>query len=157
MTAMSYKSKLVAYATSGEHYKVRVDSLSARKLIAWVDLLCPYWNEDDIRAMPDPDPNDPFFANSAYPPRTPGVRPFADSPYPPRMKNAPVVDRAFRQDEFPTQAHRLLGTGAKHHAARRSVGRATCPFQGAIHFAPPARSLRINDMARRYRRYQTKS
>jgi hypothetical protein len=121
MTAMSYNSTLVAYAISGEHYKVRVDSLSARKLIAWVDLLCPYWNEDDIRATPDPDPSDPFFANSTYPPRTPGVRPFADSPYPPRMKNAPVVHRAYRQDEYPTQAHRLSGAEAEHHAARRRV------------------------------------
>ncbi len=107
MTAMSYKSKLVDYAISGDHHKVQVDPLSARKLIAWIDLLCPYWNEDDIRSMPDPNPNDPYFANSDYPPRTPGTRPFADSPYPPRMQNAPVVHRAYRQDEFPTQAHRL--------------------------------------------------
>ena len=48
---MSYKSKLVANATSGEHHDVQVDSLSARKLIAWVDLLCLYWNEDDIRPV----------------------------------------------------------------------------------------------------------
>jgi len=107
MTAMSYKSKLVENATSGKHHEVEVDTLSARKLIAWVDLLCPYWNEDDIRSIPDPDASDPFFANSSYPPRTPGVRPFADSPYPPRMQNAPVVNRAFCQDEFPTQADRL--------------------------------------------------
>lgn len=111
MTAMSFRSKLVANATSGEHNEVRVDPLSARKLIAWVDLLCPYWNEDDIRSTPDPDPNDPFFAESAYPPRSPGVRPFADSPYPPRMQNAPIVNRAFCQDEFPTQADRLRGGG----------------------------------------------
>ncbi len=98
LTAMASQSKLIDYATSGKHYKVKVDSLSARKLTAWVDLLCPYWNEDDIRAIPDPDPNDPYFANSKYPPRTPGVKPFADSPYPPRMKTAPIIDRAFRQD-----------------------------------------------------------
>ena len=107
MTAMSYRSKLVANATSGEHNKVRVDPVSARKLIAWVDLLCPYWNEDDIRSMPDPDPTESFFADSKYPPRTPGIRPFADSPYPPRMKNAPIVNRAFCQDSYPTQADRL--------------------------------------------------
>ncbi len=107
MTAMSYKSKLVANATSGKHNDVQVDATSARKLIAWVDLLCPYWNEDDIRATPDPDPADPYFANSAYPPRTPGVKPFADSPYPPRMKNAPIVKRAYRQDSYLTQQDRL--------------------------------------------------
>ena len=121
MTAMSYKSKLVDYATSGEHYQVQVDALSARKLIAWVDLLCPYWNEDDIRSMPDPNPNDPYFANSDYPPRTPGTRPFADSPYPPRMKNAPVVNRAFCQDEFPTQAHRLAQAKTAHYSAPNAV------------------------------------
>jgi len=107
MTAMSYNSKLVANATSGKHHDVKVDPVSARKLIAWVDLLCPYWNEDDIRSTPDPDPSDPYFANSGYPPRTPGIKPFADSPYPPRMKNAPIVHRAYCQDEFPTQADRL--------------------------------------------------
>jgi hypothetical protein len=107
MTAMSYRSKLVANATSGQHNKVQVDPVSARKLIAWVDLLCPYWNEDDIRSTPDPDASDPYFADSAYPPRTPSIRPFADSPYPPRMKNAPIVNRAFSQDAYPTQADRL--------------------------------------------------
>ncbi len=107
MTAMSYRSKLVAHATSGKHHEVRVDPVSARKLIAWVDLLCPFWNEDDIRSIPDPDPADPFFADSKYPPRTPRVRPFADSPYPPRMMNAPIVHRAYCQDDFPTQADRL--------------------------------------------------
>jgi len=107
MTAMSYNSKLVEHATGGKHHEVEIDPLSARKLIAWVDLLCPYWNEDDIRSIPDPDPSHSFFADSRYPPRTPGVRPFADSPYPPRMQNAPIVNRAFCQDEFPTQANRL--------------------------------------------------
>ena len=107
MSAMSYKSKLVEHAIGGKHHDVQVDALSARKLIAWVDLLCPYWNEDDIRSTPDPDPADPYFATSAYPPRTPGVKPFADSPYPPRMQNAPIINRAHRQDAFPTQADRL--------------------------------------------------
>jgi len=106
-TSMSYRSQLVDHAIGGRHHKVQVDTLSARKLIAWIDLLCPYWNEDDIRSTPDPDPADPFFADSLYPPRTPGVRPFADSPYPPRMKNAPIVNRAYCQDEFPSQADRL--------------------------------------------------
>jgi hypothetical protein len=117
MTAMSYRSQLVENATSGNHHEVQVDPVSARKLIAWVDLLCPYWNEDDIRAIPDPDPSDPFFADSPYPPRTPGVRPFADSPYPPRMQNAPIVNRAFCQDEFPSQADRLAAQAGTPRAA----------------------------------------
>jgi hypothetical protein len=112
LTAMSFNSQLVKNATSGQHNDVVVDPVSARKLIAWVDLLCPYWNEDDIRSMPDPDPSNPFFADSAYPPRTPGVSVFADSPYPPRMQNAPVVRREYCQDEFPTQADRIEVTAA---------------------------------------------
>ena len=107
MTALSYTSRLIDLASSGSHYDVRVDELSRRKLIAWVDILCPYLGEAEIRGMEDPRPEDPFYKNSPYPPRTPGVRPFAESPYPPRMKNAPIVNRAYSQDEFPTQAHRL--------------------------------------------------
>jgi hypothetical protein len=113
MTTLSRKSRLVDLATTGEHYGVRVDDLSRLKLIAWIDLLCPYLGEPEIRALPDPDPNDPLFRDSPYPPRTPGVQPFADSPYPPRMANAPVVDRAYCQDDYPTQADRLQAhTGA---------------------------------------------
>jgi hypothetical protein len=113
MTTLSRKSRLVDLATTGEHYGVRVDDLSRLKLIAWIDLLCPYLGEPEIRALPDPDPNDPLFRDSPYPPRTPGVQPFADSPYPPRMGNAPVVNRAYCQDDYPTQADRLQAhTGA---------------------------------------------
>jgi len=107
LTTLSYTSRLVDMAASGKHYDVKVDELSLRKLIVWIDILCPYLSETEIRAMPDPDPNDPFFRNSPYPPRTPGIKPFADSPYPPRMKNFPVVKRAYCQDEYPTQADRL--------------------------------------------------
>ena len=106
MTTLSYRSELVDRAMR----LGSMDSLSLRKLIAWVDLLCPYLGEAEIRSIPDPDPSDPYFANSPYPPRTPGIRPFADSPYPPRMANAPTVNRAYCQDEFPTQAHRLRTT-----------------------------------------------
>jgi hypothetical protein len=109
MTTLSRKSRLVELAGSGEHYRVRVDDLSRLKLITWIDLLCPYLGEDEIRALPDPDPQDPLFRDSPYPPRTPGVQPFADSPYPPRMRNAPAVNRAYCQDDFPTQADRLRG------------------------------------------------
>jgi hypothetical protein len=107
MTTLSRQSRLIELASSGEHYGVRVDEVSRLKLITWVDLLCPFLGEAEIRALPDPDPNDPVFRDSAYPPRTAGVRPFADSPYPPRMRTAPIVERAYRQDEFPTQADRL--------------------------------------------------
>jgi len=107
MTKLSYTSKLIHIAMSGKHNGVKLDPLSLRKLIVWVDILCPYLGEQEIRSLPDPDPNHPLFAKSGYPPRTPGIRPFIDSPYPPRLENAPVVNRAYCQDDFPTQAHRL--------------------------------------------------
>jgi len=109
MTTLSYRSKLIDIAMSGKHNNVRVDDVSLQKLIVWVDTLCPYLGEKEIREMPDPDPTIPFYANSDYPPRTPGIRPFADSPYPPRMRTAPIVNRAYCQDDFPTQADRLRG------------------------------------------------
>jgi len=108
MTTLSYKSKLVANATSGKHNKVRVDSLSALKLTVWVDLLCPYRGEQELRAMADPDPKDPLFARSNYPPSDVTVTDvYAQSPYRPRMATAPIVNRAYRQDEFPSTESRL--------------------------------------------------
>jgi hypothetical protein len=108
MTTLSYKSKLVANATSGKHNKVKVDSLSALKLIVWVDLLCPYRGENELRAMADPDPKNPMFAKSNYPPSDVTVTDvYAQSPYRPRMATAPLVNRAYRQDEFPSTESRL--------------------------------------------------
>jgi hypothetical protein len=77
---------------SGEHYDVEVDALSLQKLIAWVDLLCPYRDESEIRAMPDPDP-EPFAAENW--------------PILPLMKSAPVVNREYCQDEYASQTDRL--------------------------------------------------
>ncbi len=54
MTQLSYNSRLIDLASSGEHYGVRVDSVSLRKLIAWVDTMCPYLGDDEIRQIPDP-------------------------------------------------------------------------------------------------------
>ena len=108
MTALSYKSKLVANAMSGKHNKVKVDSLSALKLIVWVDLLCPYRGEQELRAMADPDPKDPMFSRSNYPPSDVTITDvYAQSPYRPRMATAPIVNRAYRQDEFPSTESRL--------------------------------------------------
>ena len=112
MTAMSYKSKLVEIAASEKHGKVtktKVDQLSLLKLILWVDLLCPYRGERELRAMADPDPAHPLFRRSNYPPSDVTVTDvFAQSPYRPRMRTAPIVNRAYRQDEFPTTESRLL-------------------------------------------------
>ncbi len=54
MTALSYKSKLIEIASGGEHNDVKVDPVSLRKLIAWVDTMCPYRGDEEVRAIPDP-------------------------------------------------------------------------------------------------------
>lgn len=108
MKAMSYKSKLVEYASSGKHNNVKVDELSLEKLILWVDTLCIYRGEQELRAMEDPDPENPVFKRSNYPPSDATVKDvYAESPYRPRMRTAPLVNRAYRQDEFPTVESRL--------------------------------------------------
>ena len=108
MTAMSYKSKLVDIAGSGKHNKVKVDELSRLKLILWVDTLCAYRGERELRAMDDPDPSHPLFRRSSYPPSDPTITDvYAQSPYRPRMRTGPTVNRAYRQDEFPSAESRL--------------------------------------------------
>ncbi len=54
MTQLSYKSELVEIASSGEHYGVKVDEVSRRKLIAWIDAMCPYRGDEEVRQIPDP-------------------------------------------------------------------------------------------------------
>ncbi len=55
MTALSYKSRLIEIASSGDHHGVIVDPVSLRRLIAWVDAMCPYRGEEEVREIPDPD------------------------------------------------------------------------------------------------------
>lgn len=55
MTNLSYNSELIDIASSGDHYDVRVDSTSLRRLILWVDCMCPYRGEQEVRSIPDPD------------------------------------------------------------------------------------------------------
>jgi hypothetical protein len=55
MTKLSYKSRLVDMASNGKHYKVKVDELSRRKLIAWVDAMCPYRGDEEVRQIDDPE------------------------------------------------------------------------------------------------------
>jgi len=90
MTAMSYKSRLIDIATSGKHHDVRVSQEEADRLIAWVDALCPYFGMEELLAQPDPDPK----ANAEF-------------SYTARMRTAPMVHRAFLQDDFETQDDRL--------------------------------------------------
>ncbi len=54
MTKLSFGSRLITLCSSGEHYDVQIDPLSRRRLIAWVDSMCPFRGREEICAMPDP-------------------------------------------------------------------------------------------------------
>jgi hypothetical protein len=55
MTALSYKSRLIELVSSGKHHDVRVDPVSRLRLILWVDTMCPYRGDEEIREIPDPE------------------------------------------------------------------------------------------------------
>ncbi len=76
MQHLSYTSELIDIAMSGKGHDIKVDPLSLRKLIAWVDTNCPYRGEEDIRAIPDPD--------------FPGID---QLPIRPRVATAPTIHR----------------------------------------------------------------
>ena len=52
--ALSYNSRLIELASSGKHYDVQVDAVNLQRLIAWVDAMCPYRGDEEIREIPDP-------------------------------------------------------------------------------------------------------
>jgi len=54
MTYLSYKSRLIDIAASGQHYDVKVDPVSLQRLIAWVDAMCPYRGAEEVREIEDP-------------------------------------------------------------------------------------------------------
>jgi hypothetical protein len=54
MTYLSYKSRLIDLAASGQHYDVQVDPVSLQRLIAWVDAMCPYLGAEEVREIDDP-------------------------------------------------------------------------------------------------------
>jgi len=54
MTRLSYESRLIERVSSGKHHGVKVDPLSLRRLIAWVDTMCPYRGDDEVRQIADP-------------------------------------------------------------------------------------------------------
>ncbi|MDP6633479.1 MAG: hypothetical protein QGG42_01100 [Phycisphaerae bacterium] len=88
MTHLSYTSKLIHHAMSGEHNKVKIDAASLRRLIAWVDANGPFLGDEEIRKIPDP----PFKTLEAI-----GVRP--------RLATAPNINRFnVRQDGDAIQA-----------------------------------------------------
>ena len=84
MTRLSLRSKLVERASSGKHHGVSVDPYSLLRLIVWVDTMCPYLTDDDIRAE-----DDPVFQGADWL----AIRP--------RLKTAPVV---IRPGPFPADA-----------------------------------------------------
>ncbi len=55
MQALSLRSRLVEICSTGEHHGVKVDDVSLARLIAWIDAMCPYNGEEEIRAIPDPE------------------------------------------------------------------------------------------------------
>jgi len=84
MTRLSHTSRLVALAASGKHHNVKVDPYSLLRLILWVDTMCPYLTDVEIRADDDPE-----FQGSDWL----AIRP--------RLKTAPIVIRPgpFSADE----------------------------------------------------------
>jgi hypothetical protein len=54
MTRLSYQSPLIELAANGAHYGVRVDPADLRRLIAWVDTMCPYRGAEEVREIADP-------------------------------------------------------------------------------------------------------
>jgi hypothetical protein len=54
MKWLSYRSKLIEIASSGNHHDVKVDPVSLRRLITWVDAMCPYRGDKEVRAIADP-------------------------------------------------------------------------------------------------------
>jgi hypothetical protein len=76
MQYLSYKSRLVELASSGEHYDVEASREDLHRLIAWVDACCPFMGEEEVRALGDPD--------------FPGIERL---PVRPRVATAPVIDR----------------------------------------------------------------
>jgi len=55
MTRLSYKSRLIELVSSGKHNDVKVDPVSLRRLILWVDTMCPYRGDVEVREIDDPE------------------------------------------------------------------------------------------------------
>lgn len=55
MTSLSYRSPLIELVSSGKHHKVMVDDISLLRLITWIDAMCPYLGDEEVRAIPDPE------------------------------------------------------------------------------------------------------
>ena len=54
MARLSYSSRLIDLVSSGKHHGVCVDDVSLQRLICWVDTMCPYRGDEEVRAEDDP-------------------------------------------------------------------------------------------------------
>lgn len=54
MTKLSYRSRLVELCGSGQHYGVKVDPINLQRIAVWVDAMCPYRGDEEVRAEDDP-------------------------------------------------------------------------------------------------------
>jgi hypothetical protein len=54
MTRLSYKSRLIELCASGRHYDVKVDPVNLHRLIVWIDAMCPFYGDEEVRALDDP-------------------------------------------------------------------------------------------------------
>ena len=97
MTALSYRSKLIKIATSGEHHNVKVSDEEKDKLVAWIDALCPILGLEEIMAQ-DNMPEKEFMNSSNY---NTGLS------FPAKMRTAPYIHKEFMQDDFKTQDDRI--------------------------------------------------
>jgi len=55
MTKLSYKSRLIDIASSGKHNDVKLPPDDLLRLILWVDAMCPYLGDEEVRAIDDPE------------------------------------------------------------------------------------------------------
>lgn len=53
-TYLALRSPLREIAASGKHHEVKMTGDDLRLLTAWLDANCPYRNDEDVRALPDP-------------------------------------------------------------------------------------------------------
>jgi len=99
MTALSYRSRLIEIATSGNHHQVKVSDEEKEKLVAWVDALCPLLGLEEIM-MQENIPEEEFVKSSSY-------NIHRGLSFPPKMRTAPYIHKAFMQDDFKTQNDRI--------------------------------------------------
>ncbi len=54
MSQLSCNSRLLELAASGKHHGVKVDAESVQRLAAWIDAMCPYIGDEEVRQIDDP-------------------------------------------------------------------------------------------------------